>query len=242
MESGIVTAQLRHEALAEDEVHVWVARPATVALAALVRSAALLSDDERSRVARFHFERNRRESTVSRALVRTTLARYLGDEPSSFRYRLGPYGRPFLDPPRALDFNATNHPELVACAVARERVGVDLEPLARGAEILEMATAVFSAPERTALGALDDRARCDRAVSLWTLKEAYLKARGLGLSVPLQHIVIDFPAGRRPTVRLLTGDDEHPSWWLATRDHGGCRIAVAVVSAQELTLVLRESA
>jgi len=179
---------------------------------------------------------------VSRALVRTTLARYLGEEPSSFRYRLGPHGRPSLDPPRTLDFNATNHPELVACAVARETVGVDLEPLARGDEILEIATSVFSAPERAALAALAASARRERAVSLWTLKEAYLKARGLGLSAPLQDIVIDFSAGGRPTVRLLMGDDEHPSWWLATRDHGGCRIAVAVATAREIALVIRESA
>ena len=231
-----------HEALGEDEVHVWLARPPAVTPAALGISALLLSDEERERAARFHFERNQREATVSRALVRTTLARYLGDEPSSFRYRLGPHGRPSLDPPRALDFNATNHPELVACAVARETVGVDLEPLARGDEILEIATSVFSAPERAALAALDVSARRERAVSMWTLKEAYLKARGLGLSAALQDIVIDFPAGGRPTVRLLTGDDEHPSWWLATRDHGGCRIAVAVATAREIALVIRESA
>ena len=231
-----------HEALGEDEVLVWLARPPAVTPAALGISALLLSDEERERVARFRFARNQRDSTVSRALVRTTLARYLGDAPSSFRYRLGPHGRPFLDPPRALEFNATNHPELVACAVARETVGIDLEPLARGAEIVEIATAVFSAPERAALDALDASAQRERAVSLWTLKEAYLKARGLGLSAPLQDIVIDFPAGRRPTVRLLAGHDEQPSWWLATRDHDGCRIAIAVATPREITIVLRESA
>ena len=229
--------------LAEEQVHVWFARPPAVAAGALARCAASLSDEELLRVARFHFERNRRESTVSRALVRATLARYLGRPASSFAYRLGPYGRPHVEPPCALDFNATNHPDLVACAVTRSGiVGVDVEPLARGEQILGVAESVFSLPERAALDALSGDLRRDRAVSLWTCKEAYIKACGLGLSGPLQQIVVSYPPGARPTIRFLDEVDVPDGWSLAMGDFHDCRIAVAVRNTSgAMDMVVREA-
>ena len=229
--------------LAGDQVHVWFARPTVFSADALARCAALLSEEERARVARFHFERNRRESTVSRALVRATLARYLGSPATSFAYRLGPHGRPHVEPPSALDFNATNHPDLVACAVVRDGVvGVDVEPLSRGDQILGVAPSVFSAPERDALDALADDARRDRAVSLWTCKEAYIKARGFGLSGPLQEIVVEYPPGASPTIRFLEGVDVPSGWSLAMRDFHDCRIAVAArTRSGTMEMVVREA-
>ena len=220
--------------LGSGEVHAWTARPPALSDETVARCAALLSGDERERISRFLFERHRREATVSRALVRATLARYVGRPASTFRYRLGPHGRPSVDPPCGIDFNATNHPGLVACAVTlAAALGIDVEPLSRGDEILEVARTVFSAPELLGLEALAEDARRDRAVSLWTLKEAYVKARGLGLSAPLHDIVVEFPHGERPTVRFLDDVDQPEGWWLDTRDVGDFRLAVAVRGAGE---------
>lgn len=228
--------------LAPGEVHVWVARPAAVSDASLARCVALLSDEERQRLSRFRFDRHRREAAVSRALVRTTLARYVDRAASAFRYRLGPYGRPYIDPPCGVAFNATNHPDLVACAVClHEDIGVDVEPVSRGEEILAVASSVFSGPEIEALAALPAASRRDRAVSLWTCKEAYIKARGLGFSAPLREIAIDFPVDQRPALRFLSAIDEPDGWWLETRDHGGFRIAVAVRAANDVSLVVRDT-
>jgi 4'-phosphopantetheinyl transferase len=222
------SARVPGSVLARAGVEVWIADPAALSDTALARCLELLPGEEQARIARFHFERHRREATASRALVRTTLARYVQVSPSSFRYRLGPYGRPFVDPPCGIYFSATNHPGLVACAVClEEEVGVDVEPLSRGDEILEVRRTVFSVPELGALDALLPAQRQERAVSLWTCKEAYIKARGLGFSAPLQEIAIDFPPAERPKLRLLSATDVAEGWWLEMRDVAGFRIAVA---------------
>jgi 4'-phosphopantetheinyl transferase len=231
--------------LAEGEVHVWVARPTALTYEELALCAKVLSPDERARVPRFRFERHQREATVSRALVRTTLARYVDRAPEAFAYRVGSHGRPDLaiEPPSGLFFNSTNHPELVACAVARHaEIGVDTEPLSRGEEILEVARTVFSAPELDAMEALPVAARPDRAVSLWTCKEAYIKARGLGFSASLLEIVVEFPASAPPRLRFLAGYDEPGAWSLRIEDVPGFRIAVAVrARARDVKLVVRET-
>lgn len=224
-----VVGRAGHRALGPGEVHVWLVAPPRLSDAALAQWMTVLSDDDRRHVERHRFERHRREAAVSRALVRKTLAEYIDQEAASFRYRLGSHGRPSLDPPASVHFNATNHPDLVACAVSlNEQIGVDLEPLARGEEILEVAERVFSAPERAALATLPPEQRGDRAVSLWTCKEAYVKALGLGFSAQLLEIAVDFQANAEPVLRFLSDFDQATGWRLAVRDVEGFRIAVAV--------------
>jgi 4'-phosphopantetheinyl transferase len=227
--------------LADDEIHVWFARPGTLAEPAIEQCLSLLSDDERERILRFRFERHRREATVSRALVRSTLARYVDRPARAFRYQLGPHGRPSVDPPCSVFFNATNNPSLVACAVARtEAIGVDVEPLSRADEIVEGARDVFSAPELAALAELPARERRDRALSLWTCKEAYIKAIGLGFDAPVLELVVQFSDGHRPRIRSVFAHNapRPEEWWLETRDIGGCRIAVAMRCASNVVTVL----
>lgn len=224
--------------LALEEVHVWLARPGALLGATAADCGSLLVADERAHVARFRFERHQREATVSRALVRSTVARYTALPVSEIRYRTGPYGRPYLDPPCGLAFNATNHPELVACAVCLasglaqgEELGIDVEPLSRGDEILEVAKTVFSDPELERLAGLSAEERRDHAVSLWTSKEAYVKARGLGFTASLRDVVVDLATGAPPRLRFLRGYDDPEGWWLETRDVHGFRVAVALCAA-----------
>jgi 4'-phosphopantetheinyl transferase len=114
------------------------------------------------------------------------LASYVDVAPGALAFRVSELGRPELEPPqRALSFNLTNKPELVACAVSRAGVvGVDVEPLAAADTILDVASTVFTARELLDLGALDLAARRARALRLWTAKEAYMKARGMGMTLP----------------------------------------------------------
>ncbi len=228
----------------EAQVDVWYARPAAASADDLARCLALLSPEERVRIQAFHFERHAREASISRALVRRMLATYVDRAAETFCYRLGPFGRPHVEPPCGVAFSAANHPDLVACAIAgTEEIGIDVEPVSRGDEILEVAALVFAAPEIAALAALSLDARRDRAVSLWTCKEAYIKARGLGMSAPLREIVVDFPAGARPTIRFLSAVDAPDGWWLDTRDVHGVRLAIAVRSrGTDVRLVVEEVA
>lgn len=205
--------------IADDEVRVYVARPAAVDAA---KARAFVTEEERAWLERFRFERDRHEHLVSRALVRVCLAHHLSAPPTSFRWQLGAYGRPSLDPAREIFFNASNHRDVVVCAIARhEELGIDVEPITRGDEILEVVHTVFSKAEIAGLDALPLPARRERAVTLWTVKEAYIKALGLGMSAPLLSMTIDLDASP-PAVAGEAG------WHLATEDRHAARIAVAV--------------
>src|SRR5262249_8611625 len=157
---------------------------------------------ELERYHRFVFDRHRLEFLATRALVRRTLSSLRPIDPPAWRFRITAYGRPEIDPPCGIAFNLANHPTLTVCALrtatagaapgAVPELGVDVEPLTRGIEIVPLAPSVFSVAERAALHALPAAAQPDRALSLWTLKEAYIKARSLGLSLPLDGFSFSF--------------------------------------------------
>ena len=151
---------------------------------------ALLTAGERERCARFHFERDRRIGVATRALVRTVLSRYAGVAPAAWQFAAGEHGKPHVAHP-ALDvplhFNLAHTAGLVVCAVstAHERLGVDAEALDRAAAGDDIATRYFTAAEVRALQALPAADRPRAFLVQWTLKESYMKARGLGLALPL---------------------------------------------------------
>lgn len=157
--------------------------------ATLAAYDALLTPDERTRHGRFHFERDQRLFLATRALVRTVLSQYAPVAPADWRFGAGEHGKPHIAPPRAphLWFNLSNTRGLVVCAVslAHEALGTDVEAIDRRGELLAIADRSFSPFERAALRALPAEAQLARFFAYWTLKESYIKARGLGLALPL---------------------------------------------------------
>lgn len=150
----------------------------------------LLSEAERGRYERFYFERDRLQYLATRALVRTVLSRYAAVSPQDWRFRIDERGKPSVRQPLTplpLNFNLSNTRGLVACAVSvgHERVGVDVERLDRQNDLDALADRYFCPTESRALRALDAAARPRRFFDYWTLKESYIKARGLGLAIPL---------------------------------------------------------
>ncbi|MFT3765982.1 MAG: 4'-phosphopantetheinyl transferase superfamily protein [Minicystis sp.] len=200
--------------LPHDEVHFFYLRDGDVADARLVAAyEALLSPDERARRARYRFEHSRREYLLTRALVRVTLSRYAPVAPAAWTFGQNEYGRPAID--RAehawLRFNLSNTRGLVALAVARDRdVGVDVEDTTRPGETVAIADRFFSPSEVAALRALSEGAQRDRFFDYWTLKEAYIKARGMGLAIPLDQFSFLLEAGRPIRIAFdpRLGDDE----------------------------------
>ncbi len=184
--------------LESGDIHLWyVARDSSPGAELRREYEALLQSDERRRYDAFKVERARQEYLVTRALVRCVLSRYSPVAPGDWRFRLTALGRPEIDPPRSLRFNLSNCEGLVACAVVDGRqIGVDVEPHSRGPAILELASSVFADGELEDLERLEVERRVDRALSLWTLKESYLKARGLGLSLPLRSFGFALEAGQ----------------------------------------------
>ena len=216
-----------------EDIDLWIVRPELVSDSALLtRYRALLSPDETKRLGAFRFENNRHEYLVTRALARTTLSAYRPVAPEAWRFTFNAYGRPSIEPPCGLCFNLSNTSTLVVCAVSEHHeLGVDTEPLDRADAVLEVAETVFSDAELGELHALAPPARRERAVSLWTLKEAYIKARGIGMSAPLRQITVRFePSGALRLDLAPEVHDDASAWWLGTRDLHGHRVALAVRS------------
>lgn len=188
----------RHN-LAPGEVHVWLcAAESEVDAAWLSAARELMTAEERARQDRFLFERNKRQFAVARVLVRQTLAQYTGIAAPELRFTANQYGRPELVAEAAtLEFNLSHTDGLAALAVTRAgEIGVDVEDAERRSRPEEVADHFFAPSEVAGLMALPEAARVARFFDLWTLKEAYIKARGMGLAIPLDAFAYDLSRGR----------------------------------------------
>lgn len=166
-------------------MHVWRIR-LDQQLAVMCLLWEMLSDDERARAAQFRFARDRDRFIVAHAALRSILSGYLGIAPSSVRFRTSAYGKPAIDGTPFLRFNLSHSGDLALCAIAGEReVGVDIEQIRSDLDWEGLARRFFSAEEVAALEALDPGDRLEGFIRCWTRKEAYLKARGEGLALPL---------------------------------------------------------
>jgi 4'-phosphopantetheinyl transferase len=199
--------------IGDDEIHVHHLLPDEITDGALLAAyERLLAPEEHARRARYRFEPSRREYLLTRALVRATLSRYAPVPPAAWTFRANAYGRPEIALPGLswLRFNLSNTHGLIACAVARDRdVGVDVEDPERPGETVEIAHHFFSPIEVAALRALPEDRRRARFFAYWTLKEAYIKARGMGLAIPLDQFsfLLDEPPPIRVAFDPRLGDD-----------------------------------
>jgi 4'-phosphopantetheinyl transferase len=174
-------------------VHVWYALTEQLAESAIAEARDLLSPAERARCDRFLFERDRRDFATAHALLRRALTVYGTLPPAQWVFDEGAHGKPFLAPGQsALEFNLAHTHGLVACVLTNAGpVGVDVESLDRAVNTDAIAERYFSPAEIRALRATAGVERQARFIELWTLKEAYLKAIGAGLSNPLNDFGFD---------------------------------------------------
>ncbi len=176
----------------------------------------LLAADEQERAARFYFERDRRRFIVARGLLRTILARYLGCRPQAVRFAYGENGKPFLHPDHGngeLQFNMTHSRQMALYAITQGRaVGVDVEYRRRLADGGQIAKRFFSPDEaKLVSGAPDEQQRV--FFQIWTRKEAYIKAIGLGLAQPLAEFEVARPqTGPLPFVHLVKRPKAAERW------------------------------
>ncbi|WP_066477844.1 MULTISPECIES: 4'-phosphopantetheinyl transferase family protein [unclassified Sphingomonas] len=182
----------RHvDAPATDQIDVFVASvEACWEEAGAQGYPMLLEPAEISRAAQFVFERDRRRFIVTRALARTVLAEATGLAPAELRFTQNAWGRPEIAnaQARSLDirFNLSHTADLIVLAVTSTRdVGVDVERVGARDVPLDLADRFFAPSESAALRSMPASAQGRRFFEYWTLKEAYIKARGMGLSLGL---------------------------------------------------------
>lgn len=224
--------------LAADEVHVWVAdtrQPVDDA------DRALLSPDERDRVDRFRFDRDRSCFTVTRVVTRRLLAGYLGDlDPATLAFGYGEHGKPYLEePPEPLFFNASHSGERTAIVVTRAGdVGVDVEWSDRDVEHEQLAERVFSARELATFRAQPIDLRRSVFFDGWTRKEAFIKATGEGMWRSLQTFDVELQPGASVRILAVDGDaGEASNWTLVTFDPAAGYVGAVAVRAREARLL-----
>ena len=199
-------------------VHVDLLHTANAeALANLDAYRALLSEEEHARMARLVFDRDRRAFLLTRALVRTTLSRYAAISPADWQFIANVHGRPeILDRPSGvpdLRFNISHTDGLIACAVTIGReVGVDIEHIGRHLSH-DVAGRHFAPGEVTDLKRLPEEDPRRVFFDYWTLKEAYIKARGFGLALPLGDFAFKLNPPNAPEISFEASLKDNPATW-----------------------------
>lgn len=175
--------------LSENEIHLWFTFPDKIFEANLLTQyQQLLAEDEKERWQRFRFNKHKHQYLMTRALVRTTLSRYADVEPENWRFSKNQYGKPAINSPKSeLFFNLSNTETLIACAVCKQQdIGFDIETMQHKSSTVEIAKRFFSKQEVEALLEVKQEQQRQRFFQYWTLKEAFIKAKGMGLYLPLQ--------------------------------------------------------
>ncbi len=181
--------------LGDGEVQVWSIAATADRAASLLH---LLNADELARADRFLVEHARANFIAARGMLRTLAADYLGVEPQSLEFQYGAHGKPFL-PSSRLRFNASHSGQFVALGFAWDlELGVDVEHMRKISDFWGVAERFFAAEEVTDLRSAPDLQaafyRC------WTRKEAYIKAAGGGLSIPLDSFRVSLLDGEPPAI------------------------------------------
>jgi len=208
------------ERLDPGDLHVWLADPDAPAGQGdhAGEVTTLLDTEEAERYRAFRFETDRRTYLAAHVLLRMTLSRYAPVAPQDWSFVANAYGRPELACPDAqvpLRFNLSHTHGLVACAVTRtDDIGVDVEDMSRHGGGMDVAERFFAPQEVAWLRRARSRERTGLFFTIWTLKESYIKARGMGLALDLDSFAFDLsnPDAPRVTFNRDIGDDPS-SWW-----------------------------
>lgn len=201
--------------LQNEEVHVWRVALDRRATQAKVLMQTLVPEELR-KAGRYRFPKDREHFIVSRGLLRTILGRYLDMEPGQLRFCYGPHDKPALarEPGGdTLRFNLSHSHGLALFAVSRGReLGVDLEYIQAHLADDQIAERFFSPREVALLRALPKDFQREAFFIFWTHKEAFIKATGRGLSLPLDQFEVSLAPGA-PVVLLRTSDQKEASRW-----------------------------
>lgn len=166
---------------------------------------SILSGEEMLRYRALRFDRDRLVFLATRILIRSVLSRYAAVAPAEWRFGRGPYGKPECEypapsptPSPPLFFNLANAHGLVVCAIstAYSEIGIDVERMDREVQVLETAEHHLAEPEIQRLRGLTGQSQIHEFFKIWTLKESYLKALGLGLSKSIRDFSFTFDCGR----------------------------------------------
>ena len=178
--------------LEDSDIHLWYADQAEFNVPELEENCTnLLTEQEAERYQRYTSEQRRKQFLLGRMLIRKTLSQYAEPPPAAWKFVVNGYGKPTIEMAgegNALFFNLSHSGDRLVLAIANnESIGVDIEARNKPRRLPKVADRYFSPTEVADLFALPEAEQLSRFYDLWTLKEAYIKACGLGLAISLQH-------------------------------------------------------
>lgn len=194
-----------------------------------VRSAeSHLPEEEIARASRFRFDRDRGRYIMAHASLRMILARIVHSQPQQLKIATTEFGKPFL-PGFDIEFNLSHSGNIALVAVSRRRrVGVDVERIREGMEVARLARRFFSPVESSELLALPAERRLPSFFECWTRKEAYIKAQGLGFSLPLNSFDVSFLLDEPAGIRATRPDPHEAARWMLVPLNVGTGYAAAL--------------
>ncbi len=225
--------------LSVGEVHLWLTFPNLIQEPDLLTTYnKLLTEEEQNKKQRFHFQKHQHQYLITRALIRSILSRYIALEPHTWQFKKNKYGRPeVITDILPLRFNLSHTDDLIICGVMLEKdIGVDVEGINRKNATKDIATRFFSTQE---VIDLFSKPNSRNFFDYWTLKESYIKARGMGLSLPLHKFTFYIADNIKISFNSDIHDDPNQwQFWLLepTPQH---RIAISVRSKMKLNLSIK---
>ena len=215
-------------ALGEEWIDVWPIQ-LTAPDPTVERLAGVLSPEEGARMSRFHFDHLKRSYLLSTGALRVLLGRYLGTDPLLIRFQLGQKGKPRVSGQR-LCFNASHSGSLALFAFTMGcELGIDVEQIRRDFETQSVAERFFSTAEREALARIPLERRHVAFFHCWTRKEAFVKAKGDGLFLPLDQFDVSLDPGQRAQLLETRPDGEERNRWSLSALEAGPQYAGALV-------------
>jgi len=198
------------------EIHVWRVSLAQTE-SCLHSLQQTLSTDERTKADRFRFPKDRSQFIVSRGALRAILSRYLNISSHILRFDYNPYGKPSLivaQGGNTLRFNLSHSRGMALIALTKNRdIGVDIEGINQKFSCLEIAKKFFSPLENSVLRSLPEHLQATAFFTCWTRKEAYIKAVGKGLSIPLNQFDVSLAPGEPAALLNVEENPEEASKW-----------------------------
>ena len=227
--------------LDDNEVHIWRTDICQLSPELVASYLPLMSEQEQQRNRRFRSEQSRVADMITRVFARTVLSHYADIEPADWTFSQGEHGKPEVSNKGInLRFNLSHSSKMVACAVSRSHaIGLDIEYIKRKNDVLAIADRYFSKPELNALFSLPVDQQQDRFFDYWTLKEAYIKADGRGISLGLANFSFTIENPNRIAISFSDKIQQDPAAWIfqllyPDPDH---RMALAVQGHQQDLLV-----
>ncbi|WP_022663759.1 4'-phosphopantetheinyl transferase family protein [Desulfospira joergensenii] len=198
------------------EIHFFYTLTDQAGEGKITRWTGLIHPDEAARSREFGLEKKRKEFISTRALTRFVLSEFSGIPARKLEFIKNRHGKPELKPGETgLKFSISHSGNMVAFAVALEQnLGIDVEDLRRKVD-LKIADRFFTKSEirRIKTGPGEKRGAADRFLEIWTLKESYIKARGRGLSIPLDQLSFHLDPGGA-SIRFSETMDDTPEDWI----------------------------